>query len=55
MSTRSSGFTRYVCLSCKKSMSPSDLLSGSKIRCFHCGYRTLRKASPEVYGSIKAR
>lgn len=50
-----SGFTRYICLSCKESMAPSDLLSGHKIRCIHCGYRTLRKARPEVLRKIHAR
>ncbi|MDH5645707.1 MAG: DNA-directed RNA polymerase subunit P [Candidatus Heimdallarchaeota archaeon] len=49
--------TNYICrnITCKRVMNPNELLSGTRIRCVHCGSRTLQKARPEIIRKIRAR
>ncbi|MHA2248928.1 MAG: DNA-directed RNA polymerase subunit P [Candidatus Kariarchaeaceae archaeon] len=47
--------TRYLCIKCSHSMNPNEILSGSRVRCIQCGYRTLQKARPEIIRKIRAR
>lgn len=47
--------TKYLCLKCGHAMNPNEVLSGSRVRCVQCGFRTLKKARPDTIRKISAR